>query len=107
MLRKTRRPLAFTDNEIVQSVSVDSVDVADDADTRKGLSVVERMQIFLKDQTEPTGEYIPIKINEIAEAIDATIGSVRTRLSENVDKEGFWEKAATGEYKYKDKEPEW
>ena len=112
-MSKKHQPFAleFTfaedDNEIVQSVSVDSVDVADDADTRKGLSVVERMQIFLKDQTEPTGEYIPIKINEIAEAIDATIGSVRTRLSENVDKEGFWEKAATGEYKYKDKEPEW
>ena len=49
----------------------------------------------------------PQSIEDIADAVSSKVGTVRARLSENVDKEGYWEKAGTGEYKYKDKEPSW
>ena len=67
----------------------------------------KRINIFLSDQSEPNGEYTPQSIEDIADAVASKTGTVRARLSENVGKEGFWEKAGTGEYKYKDKEPEW
>ena len=94
------------DNEIVQSVSVEQVDVTEDADTRAALPLVERIKIFLQDQVEPNGQYQAISIEDIAEACGSRPGTVRARLSENVDKDGFWEKAGTGEYKYLEK-PEW
>jgi len=93
-------------NEIVQSVTVDQADVTEDADTRAALPLVERIKIFLSDQVEPSGEYIPQSVDDIADAVNSKVGTVRARLSENVDKEGYWEKAGTGEYKYKNKE-EW
>ena len=95
------------DNEIVQSVTVEQVDVADDSSTRSALSIPAQIQIFLKEQVLPTGEYIAQSIEDITAAIDGKIGTVKARLSDHVDEEGFWEKAGTGEYKYKDKEPEW
>jgi len=95
------------DNEIVQSVSVEQVDVADDSSTRTALPIVSQIQIFLKEQVMPTGEYIAQSIEDITAAIDGRTGTVKARLSDHVDKEGFWEKAGTGEYKYKDKEPAW
>ena len=94
-------------NEIVQSVKVEQADVTEDADTRAALPLVERIKIFLSDQSEPTGAYTPQSIEDIADAVSSKVGTVRARLSENVDKEGYWEKAGTGEYKYKDKEPSW
>tara|TARA_R110002020_G_scaffold365180_1_gene577427 strand:- start:201 stop:572 length:372 start_codon:yes stop_codon:yes gene_type:complete len=95
------------DNEIVQSVTVEQVDVADDSSTRSALSIPVQIQIFLKEQVLPTGEYIAQSIENITAAIDGKIGTVKARLSDYEGEEGFWEKAGTGEYKYKDKEPEW
>ena len=112
-MSKKHQPFAleFTfaedENEIVQSVVVEQADVTEDADTRAALPLVERIKIFLSDQSEPNGEYTPQSIEDIADAVASKVGTVRARLSENVGKEGFWEKAGTGEYKYKDKEPEW
>ena len=112
-MSKKHQPFAleFTfaedENEIVQSVVVEQADVTEDADTRAALPLVERIKIFLSDQSEPNGEYTPQSIEDIADAVASKTGTVRARLSENVGKEGFWEKAGTGEYKYKDKEPEW
>jgi hypothetical protein len=94
------------DNEIVKSVSVEQADVTEDADTRAALPLVERIKIFLQDQVEPNGQYQAISVEDIAEACGSRPGTVRARLSENVDKDGFWEKAGTGEYKYLEK-PEW
>ena len=112
-MSKKHQPFAleFTfaedENEIVQSVVVEQADVTEDADTRAALPLVERIKIFLSDQSEPNGEYTPQSIEDIADAVASKVGTVRARLSENVGKEGYWEKAGTGEYKYKDKEPEW
>ena len=112
-MSKKHQPFAleFTfaedENEIVQSVVVEQADVTEDADTRAALPLVERIKIFLSDQSEPNGEYTPQSIEDIADAVASKVGTVRARLSENVGKEGYWDKAGTGEYKYKDKEPEW
>ena len=95
------------ENEIVQSVTVEAADVADDADTRRGLSVVERIKLHLKDQGLPEGGYIGVSVEDITSAVDSTVGTVRARLSENVGKAGFWEHGEMNEYKFKDKEPEW
>jgi hypothetical protein len=71
------------------------------------LPIVSQIQIFLKEQVMPTGEYIAQSIEDITTAINGKTGTVKARLSDYVDKEGYWEKAGTGEYKYKDKEPAW
>ena len=58
------------DNEIVQSVTVEQVDVADDSSTRSALSIPAQIQIFLKEQVMPTGEYIAQSIEDITTSIN-------------------------------------
>ena len=94
------------ENEIVQSVKVEQADVTDDADTRAALPLVERIKIYHSSLSDPYGVYEAQSVEDIADAVSSKAGTVRARLSENVGKEGFWEKAGTGEYRYLDKQ-EW
>ena len=97
------------ENEIVQSVSVEEIDVTDDVEARKGMGVAKRIELYLKDLALPDGTYESASVSTIVEAIESTNNTVRVRLSENVydsktNPSGWCEHAGMNEYKYREKD---